>query len=152
MNISSRPATAHNYSLVLKQIADNLLFQHDDYRLSAAATQLYSLCSSITGIDDSSIHTNDLNEKRLPNGNAISPKDAARSVEVNGFRPSCQRFASYHGDCLASTCEVGGGYEVPPLTTFQRNSNQSRATSACATWLATGGLPFSVAQSPSAAP
>jgi len=80
MNISNWPAKAPNYSLVLKQIADTLLFQHDDHRLSAAATQLYLLCSSITGIDESSTHTDDLNEKRLPNGNAISPRDAARCV------------------------------------------------------------------------
>jgi hypothetical protein len=65
---------------MLKQIADDLLFQQDDHRLSAAAAQLYSLCSSIAGIDESSTHTDDLNETRLPNGNAISPKDAARCV------------------------------------------------------------------------
>ena len=66
---------------LLKQIADDLLFQHEDHdRLSAAATQLYSLCSSVTGIDESSIHTDDLNETKLPNGNAISPRDAARCV------------------------------------------------------------------------
>jgi len=65
---------------VLKQIADDLLFQQDDDRLVAAATQLYSLCSSVTGIDDSSIDTDDVNETRLPNGNAISPRDAARCV------------------------------------------------------------------------
>src|SRR5215208_2576787 len=80
MNISHRPAIADNHSLLLKQIADDLLFQQDDDRLSAAATQLYSLCSSVTGIDESSIHTEDLKEARLPNGNAISPKDAARCV------------------------------------------------------------------------
>ncbi len=80
MNIIYRPATADNHSLLLKQIADDLLFQQDDDRISAAATQLYSLCSSVTGIDESSIHTDDLNEERLPNGSAISPKDAARCV------------------------------------------------------------------------
>ena len=81
MNIIHRPAIAYNHSLLLKQIADDLLFrQEDEDRLSAAATQLYSLCSSVTGIDESSIDTNDLNETRLPSGNAISPKDAARCV------------------------------------------------------------------------
>ena len=80
MNISRRPAIADNHSLLFKQIADDLLFQQDDDRLSAAATQLYSRCSSVSGIDESSIHIDDLNEKRLPNGNAISPKDAARCV------------------------------------------------------------------------
>jgi hypothetical protein len=69
------------HSLLLKQIADDLLFQQaDDERLNAAATQLYALCSSLSGIDDASVHTDDLNETRLPNGNAISPKDAARCV------------------------------------------------------------------------
>ena len=72
---------ADNHSLLLKQIAADLLFQQaDDDRLAAAATQLYLLCSSVTGIDDGSIDTDDLNETRLPNGNAISPRDAARCV------------------------------------------------------------------------
>ena len=61
-------------------ISDLLFQQEDDDRLSAAATELYSLCSSVTGIDESSKHTDDLNETRLPNGNAISPKDATRCV------------------------------------------------------------------------
>ena len=81
MNITHRPGIADNHSLLLKQIADELLFQReDDDRLSAAATQLYSLCSSITGIGENSTHTDDLTETKLPNGNAITPKDAARCV------------------------------------------------------------------------
>lgn len=81
MNIIHRPAIADNHSPLLKQIADDLLFQQeDDDRLAAAATHLYSLCSSVTGIDDGSIDTDDSNETRLPNGNAISPRDAARCV------------------------------------------------------------------------
>ena len=81
MNIIQPPAIDDNYSLLLKEIADDLLFEQEDAgRLRAAATRLYSLCSSVTGIDESSIHTDDLNEIRLPNGNAISPKDAARCV------------------------------------------------------------------------
>ena len=72
---------ADSHLLLLKQIADDLLFQQEDNdRLSAAATRLYSLCSSITGIDESSIATDDLNQTKLPNGNAISPEDAARCV------------------------------------------------------------------------
>ena len=72
---------ADSHLLLLKQIADDLLFQQEDNdRLSAAATRLYSLCSSITGIDESSIATDDLNKTSLPNGNAISPEDAARCV------------------------------------------------------------------------
>jgi hypothetical protein len=68
------------HSVLLKQIADDLLFQQDDERLSAAVTRLYSLCSSVSGIDESSDHTDDLNETTLSNGNAISPKDAARCL------------------------------------------------------------------------
>ena len=72
---------ADNHSLLLKQIADDLLFQQeDDDRLSAAAARLYSLCSSVTGIDEISIATDDLNQTRPPNGNAISSEDAARCV------------------------------------------------------------------------
>ena len=81
MNIIHPAAMADNPSPVLKQIADDLLFQQeDDHRLAAAATQLYLLCSSVTGMDDDSIDTDDWNETRLPNGNAISPRDAARCV------------------------------------------------------------------------
>jgi hypothetical protein len=81
MNIIHQQATADNHSLLLKQIADDLLFQQeDDDRLSAAATELYSLCSSVAEIDDSSTHPDDLNEIGLPNGNAISPRDAAGCV------------------------------------------------------------------------
>ena len=77
MNIH-RPAD--NHSLLLKQIADDLFQKEDDARLSVAATKLYSLCSSVTGIDESSLDTDDLNETRLSNGNAISPQNAARCV------------------------------------------------------------------------
>ena len=62
---------------MLTKIADDLLFQRDEDHLSAAVTQLYSLCSSFTGIDESSICAD---ETKLPNGHAISPKDAARCV------------------------------------------------------------------------
>ena len=81
MQIIHQPATADYHSLLLKQIADDLLFrQEDDDRLRAAATELYSLCSSVTGINEGSTHADDLNETGLPNGNAISPKDAARCI------------------------------------------------------------------------
>jgi hypothetical protein len=76
MKIIHRPDIAE----LLKQIANELLLQQEDDRLSAAVTQLYSLCSSVTGIDESSTHTDHANETRLPNGKAISPKDAARCV------------------------------------------------------------------------
>jgi hypothetical protein len=66
---------------IIHQIADELLFrQEDDGRLRAAATELYSLCSSVAGMGESSTHAGDLNETGLPNGKAISPKDAARCI------------------------------------------------------------------------
>ena len=81
MNLIHRPATADVYSVSLKQISDELLFhQAGDDRLRAAVTELYSMCSSVTGIDESSTHADDLNETGLPSGNAISPNDAARCV------------------------------------------------------------------------
>ena len=78
MHVIHRPTMADSHSLLLKQIADDLLFQQEDEdRLSAAATRLYSLCSAVTGINED---TDNLNQTRLPNGNVISPEDAARCV------------------------------------------------------------------------
>lgn len=66
---------------VLKQIADELLSdQAKDNRLSAAAADLYSLCSSLSGIDQHSDHVDDSDWTRLRSGEAISPNDAARCV------------------------------------------------------------------------
>ena len=81
MNIIHHPTSADEYSLLLKEIADDLLsHQADDNRLNAAAAGLYSLCSSVTGVDEYSDHADDLGGTRLPSGEAISPKDAARCV------------------------------------------------------------------------
>ena len=80
MNIIHRPTSADGYSLLLKKIADELLsHQSEDNRLNAAAG-LYSLCSSVTGIDEYSAHADDSGGTRLPSGEAISPRDAARCV------------------------------------------------------------------------
>lgn len=73
--------SADNYSLLLNRIADDLLsHQVEDDRLKAAAARLYSLCSTVTGIDEYSIHAAVADGTRLPSGEAISPKDAARCV------------------------------------------------------------------------
>ena len=79
MNIIHR--RADNYSRSLKQIADVLVSQQacDDI-LRAAVTELYSLCSAFTGIDENSNYADDVDETGLPSGKALSPKDAARCV------------------------------------------------------------------------
>jgi hypothetical protein len=81
MNIIHRPTSADGYSLLLKKIADDLLsHQAEDNRLNAAAAGLYSVCSSVTGIGEHSGHAGDSDGTRLPGGEAISPRDAARCV------------------------------------------------------------------------
>ena len=76
-----RPTSANAFSLLLKKSADELLSdQAEDHRLSAAATGLYSLCSSLTGIDQYSDHADDSDGTRLRSGAAISPNNAARCV------------------------------------------------------------------------
>lgn len=81
MSVVHRPTPAGGYSLSLKTIADELLSHRaDDSRLDAAAAGLYSLCSSITGIDEHSTHADDSDGTALPSGEAISPRDAARCV------------------------------------------------------------------------
>src|SRR5215213_3091186 len=81
MNIIERPTSADEYSLLLKKIADELLSdQTDGNRLNAAAAEMYSLCSSLTGIDQYSAHADDSDGTTVCSGEAISPKDAARCV------------------------------------------------------------------------
>jgi hypothetical protein len=81
MNVVHRPTSADRSSLSLKEIADDLLSdQAEDDRLEAAAAGLYSLCSSIAGIDEHPAHADDSGGTRLPSGEAISPRDAARCV------------------------------------------------------------------------
>lgn len=68
-------------SASLKRIADELLSdQEDDDRLETAARALYSLCASVTGIDEASSRTGDSDGTGLPDGKALSPRDAARCV------------------------------------------------------------------------
>jgi hypothetical protein len=81
MNIIGRAASVDGYSFRLKKIADELLSpQAGDDRLKAAAADLYSLCSSLTGIDEESDRAGDSDGIRLPSGEAISPTDAAGCV------------------------------------------------------------------------
>jgi hypothetical protein len=72
----------------LEGIADDLLSDRSgDDVLRAAAARLYALCSSIAGIGDHSAGADDAGGTRLPGGEAIAPKDAARCV-LDGRRTS----------------------------------------------------------------
>lgn len=69
---------------LLKQIADDLLHSDGDSSIvRTAAADLYSLFASITGIENSSEHIEDVSHTMLTSGEAISPKDAARCVIDN---------------------------------------------------------------------
>jgi hypothetical protein len=62
---------------VLKKIADELLADRADEIKPGAARRLYSLLSSVSGLDENSDRRGDCDATRLPKGEAISPRDAA---------------------------------------------------------------------------
>jgi len=62
----------------LKQLAGELLFLNDPAKLEDAAIRLHSLFSEATGVTDDSDNPADSEQILLPDGQAISPKDAAR--------------------------------------------------------------------------
>ena len=81
VDIFSQPTSAANYSRKLRSITDALLSPEEDYgRRRAAAIDLYSLFSSVSGIDDNSNCVDESNDILLASGKAIAPQDAARCV------------------------------------------------------------------------
>lgn len=74
----AEPSTVGSRGRQLEQIAEGLLSPNNPGELREAALQLNSLLSGITGIDGDSDFPADSHSTLLPNGTAISTKDAAR--------------------------------------------------------------------------
>jgi len=65
------------YPLRLKQVAEELLLPNESVKLRDAVVRLHSIFSEITGIDTDANNGVDAQSTILPNGKALSPKDAA---------------------------------------------------------------------------
>jgi hypothetical protein len=131
MNIIGRRATAEGRSLSLKEIADVLLSDRaGDERSEEAAAGLYSLCSSISGIDERSAGEHDPGGTRLPSGEAVAPADAARCVldyrRTSGFlrglhaaiREARRRFPGAATEVLYAGCGPFAPLALPLATRF----------------------------------
>lgn len=121
---------------MLKQIADELLSDGaDDLKLNAA-TRLYSLLSSVSGLDEERI--GDCDATRLPEGEAISPKDAAAclldaartSKFLRGLHAAVleaqQRFPGTTIEILYAGCGPFAPLAIPLTTRF--SSDEIRFT------------------------
>ena len=71
------PSRENPYFHQLKQITDDLLLPNNAEKMAEAALRLHSMFSDLTGIDSDSDESVDSQSILLPNGKAISPKDAA---------------------------------------------------------------------------
>jgi len=78
--VFTEPSSENTYFHKLKQITEELLLLDDPGKLQETTIRLYTLFSSITGVDDDSDNPSDSHETLLPTGKAISPKDAGRCV------------------------------------------------------------------------
>ena len=73
----SGPKGMNPYQLRLKQVAEELLLPNESVKLQDAVERLYALFAEITGIGADADNNVDAQSTTLPNGKAISPKDAA---------------------------------------------------------------------------
>ena len=137
MNVFFPPASPDDYSRRLKRITDELLSPHEDREaLRAAATELYSLFSSVAGIDENSNYAGDSDETWLASGKAISPKDAARCLLDYGrtskflrgiyaaILEAQQRFPDTTIEILYAGCGPFAPLAVPLTTRFSSTEIQ----------------------------
>ena len=122
----------------LQQITHAMLQPEDPSKCREAAIGLYSLFSKISGVDDTSGSPADSQETYLPNGKAISPRDAARCILdfartskfLRGIHSAIQaaqkRFPDKSIEILYAGCGPFAPLALPLATQF--TANQIRFT------------------------
>lgn len=115
---------------MLQKIADELLAGGAEEIKLSAATRLYSLFSSVSGLDEDSERIGDCDATRLPKGEAISPRDAAAclldaartSKFVRGLHAAVleaqKRFAGATIEILYAGCGPFAPMAIPLTTRF----------------------------------